>query len=145
MKKELATEKEATVLKTGVARIQYQFGHEQVDGQIAGTDRPVVPKNEGYVYDYGNKFILIDQYDSKRSYKHPNCFSGIASIDNFPVYIKNRNGNRNVKYKQNQTMKRVYEVIGGFGIKVKHSRKDSGSFEQKDIPVVEANSEYYYS
>jgi len=71
-------------------------------------------------------------------------FPGIASIGNFPVYIENRNGNSNVKYKQDETLKRVYSVLGEFGIKVKHSRMHYGSFNRKVIPVVESNSKYFY-
>lgn len=37
-------------------------------------------------------------------------FPGIASINNYPVYIENRNGNSNVKYKQAETLKRAYLV-----------------------------------
>lgn len=70
--------------------------------------------------------------------------TGIASINNYPVYIENRNGNSNVKYKQAETLKRAYGVLAGFGIKVKHSRMDCGSFDKTVIPVVEADSTYFY-
>ena len=54
--------------------------------------------NKDYVLDYDNQFIPTDKYDSKRSYKKAEgYFPGIASINNLPVYIENRNGNSNVK------------------------------------------------
>jgi len=37
-------------------------------------------------------------------------FPGIASINNYPVYIENCNGNSNIKYKQAETLKRAYLV-----------------------------------
>jgi len=102
-------------------------------------------KCNDYIFDYDNQFIPTDKHDSKRSYKHANgYFPGIASIDNLPVYIENRNGNSNVKYKQDETLKRAYVVLSESGIKVKHSRMDCGSFDQSVVPVVEANSTYFY-
>ena len=44
-------------------------------------------------------------------------FPGIASINNYPVYIENRNGNSNLKYKQAETLKRAYGVLAEFGMK----------------------------
>ena len=49
-----------------------------------------------------------------------------------------------MKYKQKETLNRAYEVLGEFGIKVKHSRIDCGSFDQSVVPVVETNSTYFY-
>ena len=50
----------------------------------------------------------------------------------------------NVKYKQEETLERAYGILSEMGVKVKHSRMDCGSFDQSVIPVVEANSEYFY-
>ena len=61
-----------------------------------------------------------------------------------PVYIKNRNGNSNVKYKQEDTLRRSYSLLGEFDIKVKHSRMDCSSFDKEVVPVFEANSELFY-
>ena len=78
----------------------YQIIDQTLGGQLS-------PKHEGYIFDYDNQFIPTDKYDSKRSYKHADgYFPRIASIGNFPVYIENRNGNSNVKYKQEETLKR---------------------------------------
>lgn len=146
MQKELATEKETIVSPTGIIHdrnINYTMNKLMVNllvqtGQLTG-------KNGGYVFDYDNQFIATEKYDSKRSYKHADgYFPGIASIGNFPVYIENRNGNSNVKFKQDETLKRAYANLGGFGIKVKHSRMDCGSFDKEVIPVVETNSQYFY-
>ena len=55
-----------------------------------------------------NQFIPTEKYDSKRSYKKADgYFPGIATIENHPVYIENRNGNSNVKYKQDETLKLI--------------------------------------
>jgi hypothetical protein len=70
------------------------------------------PKKRDYIFDYDNQFIPTGKHDSKRSYKKADgYFPGIAAFNNIPVYIENRNGNSNVKYKQNQTLLRAYKVL----------------------------------
>jgi hypothetical protein len=71
-------------------------------------------------------------------------FPGVGSIDGHPVYIENRNGNSNVKYKQEETLQRAFGVLSSAGIKVAHSRMDCGSFTKEVVKVVEANSNYFY-
>ena len=146
MQKELATEKESTVSQTGISHdFNINLDMNKLMVKLLVQTGQLSPKNKDYIFDYDNQFIPTDKYDSKRSYKHADgYFPGIASIGNFPVYIENRNGNSNVKYKQDETLKRAYSVLAEFGIKAKHSRMDCGSFDQKVIPVVEANSKYFY-
>jgi len=146
MQKELSTEKETTVSGTGIMHdFNINLTMNKLMVELLLLTGQLNPKHEGYVFDYDNQFIPTDKYDSKRSYKHADgYFPGIASIGNLPVYIENRNGNSNVKYKQDETLKRAYEVLAEKGIKIKHSRMDCGSFDQKVVPVVEANSKYFY-
>lgn len=146
MQKELSTEKETTVSGTGIMHdFNINLTMNKLMVELLLLTGQLNPKNEGYVFDYDNQFIPTDKYDSKRSYKHADgYFPGIASIGNLPVYIENRNGNSNVKYKQDETLKRAYEILAEKGIKIKHSRMDCGSFDQKVVPVVEANSKYFY-
>ena len=145
MQKELATEKETTISGTGIEHdfnINKEMNRLMVRLLIQTGQLSTV--NEDYIFDYDNQFIPTDKYDSKRSYKHADgYFPGIASIGNFPVYIENRNGNSNVKYKQEETLKRAYGILSEFSIKVKYSRMDCGSFDKEVIPVVEANSQYF--
>jgi hypothetical protein len=146
MQKELSTEKETSVSASGISHdfnINLKMNKLMVD--LLLLTGQLNPKHEGYIFDYDNQFIPTEKYDSKRSYKHADgYFPGIASINNFPVYIENRNGNSNVKYKQDETLKRAFTVLAEKGIKIKHSRMDCGSFDQKVVPVVEANSKYFY-
>ncbi|MDV7393686.1 IS1380 family transposase, partial [Arthrospira platensis SPKY1] len=103
------------------------------------------PKKKDYIFDYDNQFIPTEKYDSKRSYKQKNgYFPGIASIDNHPVYVENRNGNSQVKYKQSETLQRAFGLLKENNIKIKHSRMDCGSFDKKVIEIVEENSEFFY-
>ena len=146
MQKELSTEKETIVSETNIQHdfnINIEMNRLMIKlllqtGQSSSA-------HEGYVFDYDNQFIFTEKYDSKRSYKKADgYFPGIASINNYPVYIENRNCNSNVKYKQEETLKRAYALLEESGIKVKHSRMDCGSFDKTVVPVVEANSTYFY-
>jgi hypothetical protein len=102
-------------------------------------------EKSGYIFDYDNQFIPTEKYDSKRGYKmSKGYFPGVGSIDGHPVYIENRNGNSNVKYKQEETLQRAFGVLSSAGIKVAHSRMDCGSFTKEVVKVVEANSNYFY-
>lgn len=59
------------------------------------------PDVTDYCMDFDHQFIPTQTYDSTYSYKNKRgCFSGIASINNIPVYIENRNDNCQVQFNQ---------------------------------------------
>jgi len=146
MQKELATEKETIVSETNIRHdFNINIAMNRLMIKLLVQTGQLSPKYEDYIFDYDNQFIPTEKYDSKRSYKKADgYFPGIASIKNHPVYIENRNGNSNVKYNQDETLKRSYSLLDEFDIKVKHSRMDCGSFDKTVVPVVEANSTYFY-
>ena len=146
MQKELATKKETIVSATNIRHdFNINIAMNRLMVKLLVQTGQLSPGYGEYIYDYDNQFIPTEKYDSKRSYKKADgYFPGIASINNCPVYIENRNGNSNVKYKQNETLKRSYTLLDEFGIQVKHSRMDCGSFDKTVVPVVEANSTCFY-
>ncbi|HKI90352.1 MAG TPA: IS1380 family transposase [Draconibacterium sp.] len=146
MQKELVTGKETFVSKTNIRHnFNINITMNKLLVKLLVQTGQLSPEHEGYIFDYDNQFLSTEKYDSKRSYKKADgYFPGIASINNYPVYIENRNGNSNVKYKQDETLKRAFALLAEPGIKVKHSRMDCGSFDKTVVPVVEANSTYFY-
>jgi hypothetical protein len=146
MQKELATDKEVYISDSHTVHefnINIQLNELLVELLINTGQLDI--NNQGYVLDYDNQFIPTGKFDSKLSYKKvKGYFPGIASIDNAPVYIENRNGNSNVKYKQDQTLIRAYKILNDQKVKVKHSRMDCGSFTHEVVKVVEQNSEFFY-
>ena len=146
MQKELATEKETVVSETNIRHnFNINIAMNRLMVKLLVQTGQLSPAHEGYIFDYDNQFIPTEKYDSKRSYKKADgYFPGIASIKNYPVYIENRNGNSIVKYKQAETLERAYGLLEESGIKIKHSRMDCGSFDKTVVPVVEANSTYFY-
>lgn len=146
MQKELSTPKETFKSLTGIEHeFNVNLGMNRLMLKLLVESKQLQSNQDNYIFDYDNQFLPTDKYDSKRSYKKADgYFPGIGSINNFPVYIENRNGNSNVKYKQEETLKRAYNLLNEFDIKVKYSRMDCGSFDKDVIPVVEANSEFFF-
>lgn len=98
-----------------------------------------------YNFDYDNQFIPCEKYDSKKSYKMKNgYFPGVATIGKHIVYLENRNGNSNVKFKQADTLQAAYDLLKGKNIGIDRSRMDCGSFTKEVIEVVENYSKRFY-
>lgn len=96
-------------------------------------------------FDFDNQFIATDKYDSKKSYKmKEGYFPGVATIGKHIVYFENRNGNSNVKFKQEETLQSAYDLLKSQNLLIDRSRMDCGSFTKKVIKVVEANSKRFY-
>lgn len=146
MQKELATKKETFISDSDT---QHEFCTNKKMNQLMLSlllkTGQLSPKHTDYILDYDNQFIPTGKYDSKRSYKKEDgYFPGIASIDNLPVYIEGRNGNSNVKYKQDETLQKTFDVLKEGDIKVRHGRMDCGSFTRDVVSVLEANTTFFY-
>lgn len=98
-----------------------------------------------YDFDFDHQFIPTEKHDSKPSYKKADgYFPGNASINDLIVYIENRNGNSNVKYRQDETLEKAYSALKDEGIRVYRSRADAGSYSKNIIDVVEKYSQLFY-
>ena len=98
-----------------------------------------------YDYDYDNQINANNKWDAKKTYKkNKGYFPGIATIGNKIVTIENRDGNANVKFKQEETLERSYSLLESEGIKINRSRMDAGSYSKNIIGVVAAHSKLFY-
>lgn len=98
-----------------------------------------------YDFDYDNQINANSKYDAKRTYKkNKGYFPGIATIGNNIVGIENRDGNANVKFKQEETLERFYSQLEAEGITIDRSRMDAGSYSKKIIDVVDKHSKLFY-
>ncbi len=146
MQKELATEKELFISASGIEHdFNINLDMNRLLLKLLIKSGQLDSNQDDYILDYDNQFIPTSKYDSKRSYKKADgYFPGIASIGNYPVYIENRNGNSNVKYKQEETLERCYNLLTELGVKPKYSRMDCGSFTKDVVSIVESNSTYFF-
>ena len=98
-----------------------------------------------YDYDYDNQITKNNKYDAKRTYKkNKGYLPGVATIENKIVYVENRDGNANVKFKQAETLQRSYELLLEEGIRINRSRMDAGSYSKEIIDVVDKYSKIFY-
>jgi len=98
-----------------------------------------------YDYDYDNQITENNKYDAKRTYKkNKGYFPGVATIEDKIVYIENRDGNANVKFKQAETLQRSYELLLEEGVRINRSRMDAGSYSKEIIDVVDKYSKLFY-
>ena len=98
-----------------------------------------------YDFDFDHQVIPNEKYDSKKTYKKCNgYFPGIAMLNNTPFYIENRNGNSNVKFKQEGTLKKAFELLSSEGIGVNRARMDCGSYAKDIINEVEKHCNLFY-
>ncbi len=100
---------------------------------------------ESYDFDYDNQINANHKWDAKNTYKkNKGYFPGIATIGNKIVGIENRDGNANVKFKQEETLERIYSLLESEGININRSRMDAGSYSKEIIDVVDKHSELFY-
>lgn len=98
-----------------------------------------------YDFDYDNQILANNKYDAKRTYKkNKGYFPGIATINDKIVYVENRDGNANVKFKQADTLRRSYELLSSENITINRSRMDAGSYSKEVIDVVDNYSKIFY-
>lgn len=141
VQKSLANEKEIHLSKTKTVN---EFSKHAVLNAL-NVDfliqaRTLIP-HRLYDFDFDNQFLANEKYDSRKGYKmKEGYFPGVATIGNFIVYIENRNGNSNVKFKQNETLKAAYDLLKSKNILIDRSRMDCGSFTKEIVTVAVANS-----
>jgi len=100
---------------------------------------------KSYDFDYDNQVNANNKWDAKNTYKKTKgYFPGIATIGNKVIAIENRDGNANVKFKQEETLERMYTLLSSEGITVNRSRMDAGSYSKKIIDVVDRHSGLFY-
>ena len=98
-----------------------------------------------YDFDYDNQILANNKYDAKRTYKkNKGYFPGIATINDKIVYVENRDGNANVKFKQADTLRRSYELLSSENITINRSRMDAGSYSKEVIDIVDNYSKIFY-
>ena len=143
--KELSTE---NTVYTSDSNISYNFNiNEKLNKlnikSLIHTNQLIPEKY--YDYDYDNQITENNKYDAKRTYKkNKGYFPGVATIEDKIVYIENRDGNANVKFKQAETLQRSYELLLEEGIRINRSRMDAGSYSKEIIDVVDKYSKMFY-
>ena len=96
--------------------------------------------------DFDHQFIPSHKFDAKYSYKQDHgYFPGWASIGGIIVGGENRDGNTNVRFHQEDTLRRIMDrVTSELGVVIERFRADCGSFSKEIIQTVEQRCNTFY-
>ena len=96
--------------------------------------------------DFDHQFIPAHKFDAKYSYKQDSgYFPGWASIGGIIVGGENRDGNTNVRFHQEDTLRRIMDrVTLELGVVIERFRADCGSFSKGIIQTVEQRCNTFY-
>ena len=85
--------------------------------------------------DFDHQFVPAHKFDAKYSYKQKHgYFLGWASIGGIIVGGENRDGNTNVRFHQEDTLRRIMNrVTSELGVVIERFRADCGSFSKEII------------
>ena len=85
--------------------------------------------------DFDHQFVPAHKFDAKYSYKQDHgYFLGWASIGGIIVGGENRDGNTNVRFHQEDTLRRIMDrVTSELGVVIERFRADCGSFSKEII------------
>ena len=96
--------------------------------------------------DFHHQFVPARKFAAKYSYKQDHgYFPGWASIGGIIVGGENRDGNTNVKFHQEDTLRRIMDrVTSELGVVIERFRADCGSFSKEIIQTVEQRCNTFY-
>ncbi len=96
--------------------------------------------------DFDHQFVPAHKFDARYSYKQDyGYFPGWASIGGIIVGGENRDGNTNVKFHQEDTLRRIMDrVISELGVVIERFRADCGSFSKEIVQTVEQRCNTFY-
>ena len=103
--------------------------------------------NEGekYDFDFDHQFIETGKYDAKPTYKKFTGYSpGVAVIGDHIVGIENRDGNTNVRFRQQDTLERIFTRLEDNGIHIDRVRMDCGACSEEIVDVVKDHCNHFY-
>jgi len=128
--------------------VTHQFNiNAPLNDLLAGALRRTGQLEAGKPYDldYDNQVIPTEKWDAAPTYKKRAGYQpAVASIDNMPVYIEGRGGNSPAKYKQAETLQRVFTHLKDQQVTIGRFRADSASYQKNVVTVVEDNSATFY-
>ena len=98
-----------------------------------------------YDVDFDHQFIETEKYDAKPTYKKFLGYRpGVAVIGDMIVGIENSDGNTNVRFHQQDTLKRFFERLERNNLVINRFRADCGSCSEEIVEEVEKHCKSFY-
>ena len=95
--------------------------------------------------DFDHQFIETEKYDTKMTYKHFRGYRvAVAVIGEMIVCIENSDGNTNVRFYQNETLRRFFARLDMQNITINRFRADCGSCSEEIVSEVEKHCRLFY-
>ena len=102
-------------------------------------------KDREYDMDFDHQFIETEKYDAQMTYKKFRGYSpGIAVIGDMIVGIENRDGNANVRFRQQDTLERIFGRLESSHIRINRFRADCGSCSEEIVGMAEKHCRRFY-
>lgn len=99
----------------------------------------------GCTLDFDHEFLEAGKYDARRTYKGFDGYSpGVATIGELVVGLENRDGNAPVRFRQQDTLERVFSRLEQRGVFIMRARMDCGSCCEQAVRTAAAHSKYFY-
>lgn len=97
------------------------------------------------ILDYDNTICYTGKQDALRTYKNETGYQpGVGLIGSKVVFVENRNGNSTAHVLQEDTLKRMFELLLENNINISKFRADSASYNWKTIQTIDKYSETFY-
>ena len=104
-----------------------------------------IDASKTYTLDYDNTNIFADKADAAMTYlKERGYIPGVGFIGSNVVYVENRNGNSDAQTLQQDTLKRMFNLLSTYNIKVDKFRADSASYQFSTLSVIYSNTNTFY-
>ncbi len=95
--------------------------------------------------DYDNTICYTGKEDALRTYKHETGYQpGVGFIGSKVVYVENRNGNSPAHVLQEDTLKRMFELLLENNISISKFRGDSASYNWRTIQTIDKYTSTFY-
>lgn len=106
----------------------------------------LIKKNTEYTLDYDNYIVKTEKYDSKMTYKEVYGYNpGVAFIGKIPVFIEGRNGNTTAAAFMATTLKRIFNTLNQYDIKIKRFRSDAAAYQKEVVKLAEENNMEFFT
>lgn len=102
-------------------------------------------EGEEYDVDFDHQFIETEKYDAKPTYKKFLGYRpGVSVIGDMIVGIENSDGNTNVRFHQEDTLRRLFERLERKKLAVNRFRADCGSCSEDIVDEVRKHCRTFY-
>lgn len=120
--------------------------HSGFNNLLAATcGKYLLPSTQSYMMDYDGHIIENTKADNCTTYKKTEgYYPVVCSINKFPVYMQNRNGNTPESYDQKKIIEAAFESCARQGISLNAFRADACCYEKSTLSFLEKRNIRYY-